>query len=128
MPGVETVLVALVLLQVKHLVADFMLQTPKMIQEKGRYGRPGGLLHAAIHVIGSAAVVIWLAPGAGTIVLVLVAEFLVHYHIDWCKEMVNRQLDMSPTQARFWMAIGADQMLHQFTYIGMLAWIMAVLA
>ena len=37
------------LLLVKHFVCDFVVQTPYQIMNKGRYGHPGGLLHAGIH-------------------------------------------------------------------------------
>lgn len=126
-PNIISVLVALALLQVKHLVADFLLQTPSMIREKGRYGRPLGLLHSVIHIIGSAPVLLWLTSGewTGTVGLVLAAEFVIHYHIDWFKETLNRRLGMAPSQARFWYVTGADQMLHQLTYIGMVGWVVA---
>lgn len=126
-PNVISVLIALALLQFKHLVADFLLQTPTMIRDKGHYGRPAGLLHSAIHIIGSAPILLWLMAGEriGTLGLVLAAEFVIHYHIDWSKEQLNHHLDMSPADARFWYTMGADQMLHQLTYIGMLGWIVA---
>lgn len=126
-PNIASVLVALALLQFKHLLADYLLQTPTMIREKGRYGRPAGLLHSAIHIIGSAPVLLWLTSGdrVATVGLVLAAEFVLHYHIDWFKETLNRRLGMTPAQARFWYATGADQMLHQLTYIGMVGWIVA---
>lgn len=119
-----SVLAALALFQVKHWIADFLLQTPAMIRDKGHYGRPLGVLHSVIHIIGSAPVLFWLTSGekVGSVVAVLAAEFVIHYHIDWSKEKLNHRVGMSPDHARFWYAIGADQMLHQLTYIGMVGW------
>lgn len=123
MSAVVLVLVALLLFQVKHLLADFVLQTAKMVEEKGHYGCAGGLYHAGIHILASAPLVLWLAPHVATVAVVLVAEFVIHYHIDWCKEQIGRRLALSPGDKAFWFAIGVDQLLHQLTYIGMVWWL-----
>ena len=119
----QAALVALVLFQVKHLVADFMLQGPRMTADKGYYGRAGGLWHAAVHVAGTMPILLWLGPAPGTLAAILAAEFVVHYHIDWIKAAHARQRDVSPEDRVFWIMLGADQMLHQVTYIGILWWI-----
>jgi hypothetical protein len=43
-------LAATVVLMSKHAVADFYLQTPYQYLNKGKYGHPGGIIHAGIHV------------------------------------------------------------------------------
>lgn len=126
--SVGNVFIALAVLQFKHLLADFVLQTPAMVEAKGHYGRSGGLLHAAIHVVGSTPVLVWFSSDGLAISLILVAEFLIHYHVDWCKEKLNQRLGMSPTRGWFWFATGVDQMLHQLTYLGMLGWIAPISA
>jgi hypothetical protein len=40
-------LVVLAMLQVKHVVCDHPLQSRYQLQNKGTYGHPGGILHAA---------------------------------------------------------------------------------
>jgi hypothetical protein len=40
-------LAAVAVLMVKHAVADFYLQTPYQFLNKGKYGHPGGFIHAA---------------------------------------------------------------------------------
>ncbi len=117
-----TLLAALLLFQLKHLVADFALQTPAMIRAKGQYGRPGGLLHAAIHVLASAPILVWIGIGIPLLLGLLAAEFVLHYHIDWGKERLARAVPLRPDRWLFWFVLGADQALHQLTYIGML-WI-----
>ena len=52
----------------------------------------------------------------------LVAEFVVHYHIDWVKEQVVRRYDIREG-ARFWNAIGVDQLLHNLTYLAILIYV-----
>ena len=121
----STVLLALALFQIKHLVADFWLQTPWMVGDKSRYGQPGGLLHAAIHAVATAPILIWLAPGAATVVTLLAAEFLVHYHIDWLKASHAKRAGLTSDRWLFWATLGADQALHQVTYIAILWWLAA---
>lgn len=126
MPALAThILLAFLLFQIKHLLADFVLQTEKMVDEKGYYGRRGGLQHAAIHVVASAPIVIWLSPGVAALATVLVAEFVVHYHIDLCKEKIGWRLRLEHADRGFWVAMGIDQFLHQCTYIGMIWWLVS---
>ena len=109
--------VVLVLLQSKHFLADYVLQTPFMFQNKGRYGHPGGVLHAGFHA-GLTAVVLLLAGVAGNVLIwVVLAEFLVHYHVDWAKEKYHKNNNLSPELPRYWNLHGLDQWLHQLTYV-----------
>ncbi|MGE0499555.1 MAG: DUF3307 domain-containing protein [Rhizobiaceae bacterium] len=116
--GISAVLVALLL--VKHYVCDFLLQTPIQIRSKGIYGHPGGLLHAAIHVAGTALVAFPFMT-AGMLAIALLAEFVIHYHLDWGKERVGRLL-AKPSGPGYWSLFGGDQLLHQLTYVGMAVW------
>ena len=108
----------LVLLFTKHFLIDFPLQTPYQFQNKGKYGHAGGLLHSGLH--GSATFVIFsfLTPYA---VIFGIADFLVHYHIDWAKVKLNNHLQLTPENPRFWTLLGLDQYLHAMTYIAMVA-------
>lgn len=88
------------LLLVKHVLVDGPLQTTWMVKTKGRYGHPGGLVHAGLHALGSVAVVLgWAAATGHSLLLGLVAclaEGLAHYHIDWAK----MRLERAPAMAR----------------------------
>ena len=44
-----TTWLVLVLLFVKHFLADFCWQSDRMIRDKGHFGRLGGLQHAGLH-------------------------------------------------------------------------------
>jgi hypothetical protein len=121
----QTVLAALALFQLKHLVADFFLQSPRMVADKGRYGRPGGLAHAGIHALATLPVLSWLAVGPRMLLMILLAEFLVHYHIDWAKARHAARSRLTSDRWLFWATLGGDQALHQLTYLGILWWIMA---
>lgn len=107
----------LLLLFIKHLVVDFFLQSNDMVQNKGKYGQPIGILHSLLHGVGTFGVfLIWAdwhtAAWIGAI------DMILHYHIDWAK----MQLKYPITDQRFWWALGTDQFLHQLTYLGLTFW------
>src|SRR5690606_23372356 len=111
-------LVLAALLLAKHFVCDFVLQSPYQLRNKGRYGHPGGLLHAGIHALGSAAILAFFPLGWTTLLLVAAAEFVIHYHIDWSKERIVAGI-RDRNGAAFWAIFGFDQLLHHLTYIAM---------
>lgn len=117
--AVTTVLVLLALLTVKHMFADYFLQTPAMLRARDEYLHAGRAQHCAVHVAGSALVLFGFGVNAGLVVLVLVAEFVLHYHIDFGKGVWSERAGHTPAQAGYWRAFGVDQTLHQLTYIGM---------
>jgi Protein of unknown function (DUF3307) len=108
----DTDLARFVAFIVKHFFCDFPLQRPYQFRNKGNYGHPGGILHAAIHGIGTLAVCalvampLWLAA----------LDTLIHYHVDWAKTQVNDRLALKPNNDNFWNLLGFDQMLHYLTY------------
>ena len=115
----KTILILLVLLQVKHLVIDWILQPPYMWKNKGTYGHAGGVTHAAFNALGTGACFLLLT---NQIAIIVVVDFLVHYHIDWAKMNINSKLKWGPTtHEEFWWLLGLDQYLHALTYIGMVA-------
>lgn len=122
----STILFALLTLQLKHYICDYVLQTPYQFNNKGLYGHPGGLIHAGIHVIGSIPALLILSVPIGLLIAVLVGEYVVHYHVDWGKEQIGRWLDVKDTQHIYWVIFGGDQFAHQLTYLVMVAIAVAV--
>lgn len=112
------ILLALGYLQLKHLAADFFLQTPWQFRNKGTYGHPGGLVHAGIHAALTLPVLA-IVPASGLALagLVVAGEFVIHYHTDWAKENVNRTMGWGTDKAGFWQTFGFDQFVHQATYL-----------
>lgn len=106
----------LLLLFSKHFLIDFPLQTPYQYLNKGKYGHPGGLLHSGLHGLGTFLVLAFFTPLA---YLFAIADFLIHYHIDWAKVKINTHYGWKPTDDQFWTLLGLDQYLHAMTYIGM---------
>ncbi|MEM6938805.1 MAG: DUF3307 domain-containing protein [Pseudomonadota bacterium] len=122
-PALETLLILLVLLQVKHLFADYFLQTPRMLMNRGIYFHIGRIQHAGLHAAFS--IIVFLGVGAplGFVLVLCALEWLVHYHIDWIKGWYSEKAQDGPADAAYWRAFGTDQFMHQMTYVVMiLAW------
>lgn len=115
----------LALLLFKHFLCDFVFQTQWQIRQKGQYGKPGGLVHSGIHVVGTALALLPAMLPVATVAAVMAAEFVVHYHIDWSKEKLVRRFDWRDG-ARFWNAIGLDQLAHGLTYLSIGAYLFAL--
>jgi hypothetical protein len=116
---VATVLLIMSLLILKHFVCDFWLQFSYMIDEKGTYGAEGGRHHALMHTAGTFLVLAVTIPSIEAAVAIGFLDGFIHYHIDWAKMKLSQHL--TPADNEFWWFIGADQMLHYLTYIGIIA-------
>ncbi len=118
---VGTLLLLFCLLQIKHMFADFYLQTPRMLSGRGQYWHLGRAQHAGVHVIGSVLVFAVIGAPALFILAAVALEWLVHFHIDYWKGRHCDRKELDPYTAAFWRATGADQAMHQLTYVAM-AW------
>ncbi|MGY6697367.1 MAG: DUF3307 domain-containing protein [Roseinatronobacter sp.] len=121
------ILLAMALFQLKHYLADFHWQSPWMLANKGSYGHPGGMAHAGMHGALSLPVLVFAAPGLpALIVILMLAEIVAHYHIDWIKARSVDAQGLGATDQRFWRFVGLDQAAHQVTYLAILASIVAL--
>lgn len=112
----------LFLLITKHFIVDFPLQNRFQYANKGKYGHSGGLLHAALHGIGTYLCFMISYPEVAYLFAII--DAVVHYHIDWTKMNLNRKLGLGPTtHEQFWWLLGADQYLHMLTYIAFIRFI-----
>lgn len=115
----EFMLLVIVGLLLKHFVADYLLQFGWMLAEKGNFSRPGGYVHAAIHSAGSA-IVLWLASVSVLVLLgLIVAEFFIHYLLDYMKSRFSDGVSNVERPHLFWALNGLDQLMHHLTYVGM---------
>lgn len=117
----ESALLIFFILQVKHFLADFVLQTPRMIHEKGIYGASHGIYHSLVHAAGTLLAFVWLHPIIGLATAFF--DFLFHYHIDWFKTKINDHYKLTVKDSAFWAGFGVDQLAHQLTYILLIWWI-----
>ncbi|HTJ56444.1 MAG TPA: DUF3307 domain-containing protein [Devosiaceae bacterium] len=113
------VLLLLTGFEIKHFIADYLLQTGWMIAGKGRLDAPGGYAHAGVHAVASAVVLAIARVPLPALLGIVVAEFVVHYAFDFAKVYYGQGVDPETRAKRFWALHGLDQLFHQLTYIGM---------
>jgi len=115
----ETLLIMFAL-QVKHYVADFVIQTYAQTVRKGIYRDPVGISHSMDHISSSLialfAVSFFIKISLPVALVLCFLEGIIHYHIDWAKVHFGTK-DL--TKPLFWNQFGMDQLAHQLTYLGM---------
>lgn len=105
---------------IKHLSADFILQSNWMARGKNRM--EGWLVplaaHAGLHGLGTLAIALtvkpelwWLGP----------IDALIHGGVDRGKAFVSQRWNFPTTDVRFWWIIGFDQFAHHITDLGLVA-------
>jgi hypothetical protein len=119
-PLLQTTLTLLVLLQVKHMFADFFMQTPRMLSARSVYLHVGRAQHAAIHAAFSSLVFLVIGAPIVFVILLCLFEGVVHFHIDYAKGRYSEKAGHGPDQSGYWRAFGVDQTLHQLTYVAMI--------
>lgn len=121
-PAANEALVALAALcavfAVKHLAADFLLQTNGMARGKER---PTGWLlplsaHVACHAALTLLILLAVAPRLWWLSLV---DVVVHLGVDRGKTLVAHRGAWRSDQPQFWWLLGFDQCLHQLTNVGL---------
>ena len=126
--SIDAVMLVLFLLGTKHMVVDGPLQShfPYLYEHKGEFLHPGGLMHAGLHGVGTL-IVLALFPGfLGLAVVMGLADFLIHYIVDWSKMRLNAINGWNPTKPHFWTAILVDQYAHYLTYLGIAGYVAKV--
>lgn len=110
----------LIWMQIKHFVADYLLQPPWMLRGKGSFFQVGGYVHAGIHAVGTLPVLLATGVELWLCLVLFCGEFVIHYMIDYIKATLSSG---AKTSARtFWAMHGADQLMHQLTYAAII-WI-----
>lgn len=103
-------------LELKHYIADYFLQPGWMLAGKGDFRQPGGYAHAAAHAGLTALVLLLAGTPLGWLAGLVVAEFAVHYLLDYAKIHYSRGVHVDTQPRRFWSLHGLDQITHQLTY------------
>lgn len=104
----------------KHLLIDFLLQTPYQYLNKGTYGHLGGLIHAFLHGAVTWGVMAYVMGPSHLLATTIIAliEAVVHYHIDWAKVNITKRHGWTcDKHEQYWKLLGLDQYLHSVTYI-----------
>lgn len=119
--AVAMILVSMLIFQIKHFLCDFALQSSNQIRNKGVYLHPAGLTHAGLHALGSVPAILVLTRAPMPVILLPLLEFVFHYHTDWAKVRLDSHLRLNDTNTLYWVIFGGDQLIHQMTYIAMIA-------
>ncbi len=98
--------------ELKHFIADYLLQTGWMIGGKGSLMQPGGYVHAGLHAVLSAVVLLVARIPLPAVALLVVGEFVVHYALDYAKVHYGRGIDPDEDAGRYWAYHGLDQLFH----------------
>jgi hypothetical protein len=117
MSGIVLLLCCLTLLQVKHYICDFVLQTAYLYRNKGIYGHPAGFVHAGLHAIGSVPAILLATKSGLLLAAIPAAELAIHYHVDWLKIYLDKHYRLDIRRGAYWMIFGADQLIHQLSYV-----------
>jgi hypothetical protein len=110
---ISLLLFLLVLLSIKHFLADYLWQTDYMLRKvhPTEWQLPL-LLHSGVHGLLTALI---MMPPLGPVGLVLgLVDFAIHFVVDYWKAQKVTTVVLSRP---FWLAFGIDQMLHHLTYI-----------
>jgi len=100
---------------IKHFIVDFVLQTQEEIEHKGTYLDWRGVKHSVKHGIGTLLILWGIGASFELSWMYGGLDLLIHYHIDWAKQNITRNL--TANNRSFWIWLGFDQTLHYLTYI-----------
>jgi hypothetical protein len=106
----------LVVFQIKHLIADFFLQTEWMFVGKEQPSKWLAPLaaHAGTHAALTVIIVLLFNPVLWWLGAV---DLIVHAAIDRGKALTGRSLGSKEGQRVWWQIFGTDQMLHHLTHL-----------
>ena len=115
----------LILFELKHFVADFLLQTKYML---GKF-KPGWdfILPLSTHCAVNAIFTYIILVGIGKTNLwpLVIFDFISHFLIDRMKSSPKWLGKYRPEQSKFWWVLGLDQALHHIVYITIVLAIMS---
>ncbi|HEY5129423.1 MAG TPA: DUF3307 domain-containing protein [Bradyrhizobium sp.] len=108
----------MLLLTVKHIIADFLLQNAWMAHGKDQktgWALPL-LVHCLIHLAVATALILIVAPRFWFVALI---DFAIHITVDRAKGLCVSGFGVTPEHQWFWWLIGIDQALHHLTGFGL---------
>ena len=115
--SVLTLLLLYIAFRIKHYICDFGLQTNWIAANKGLPSQDGNkalLFHILPHAVGTTLIALAFTPSLWWLGIV---DFLVHWLIDKGKAMLTLAMKWKTTDRWFWLTLGFDQELHNFTHL-----------
>ena len=110
----------MLVLTVKHVIADFVLQTSWMAigkDQKTGWALPL-LAHCLVHLAVATVLILIIAPRFWFVAII---DFVIHITVDRAKGYCAATFDMTLEHQHpwFWTLIGVDQALHHLTGFGL---------
>jgi len=110
----------MLVLTVKHVIADFVLQNSWMAigkDQKTGWALPL-LAHCLVHLAVAMALILMIAPRFWFVAII---DFLIHITVDRAKGLCASTLGVTLEAGHpwFWTLIGVDQALHHLTGFGL---------
>lgn len=110
----ELIFPLLAAFQLKHVLADFFLQSEYMLKKGAQKNWISPLLsHALIHMLGTILICSFVNP---MMMLLGLADLAAHFTIDRIKAVHSRDQSPATNPKLFWRAFGVDQMAHHLTH------------
>jgi hypothetical protein len=116
-PLAFTLITFAVLLNLKHFICEYVLQTAAISASKIRYGSINSFIHIIHHAFGTLVVGLILDFDLDLTLGLVVLEAILHYHIDWVHMKFGAQ---SYKDKNYWQWLGAEQFAHHQTFIVMI--------
>ncbi len=108
----------LVVFEIKHFVADYMLQTTYMLG-KGKKGNEWILplsAHCGVHALHTLVIVFIYTGSIYKALAATVFDFVTHFIMDRVKASPDMLGRFNPSQAEFWQSLGLDQGVHHIIH------------
>ena len=111
----NTVIILLIIFQIKHFLADYPLQNTYMLGKfKDGWGWVLPLVaHCGVHAWVTLGIVFFVNPSLWWLSLV---DFSLHFTMDRIKAWKLLLGRFKPEQPYFWWSLGFDQMFHHITH------------
>jgi len=134
----NTIFILLVLFQLKHFFADFLLLNEYMLRKfkDGREFILPLMAHCGVHAVFTFGIALMFTSAIGFSIVLSFFDFAVHFTMDRLKagkrylgrfkpltgqEYTNATSLQKKHNKFFWWSIGFDQMVHHLTYYAIIA-------
>jgi len=100
-------------LMIKHFIVDIGIQSHIPSSPKHNYF--SGHLHYFHHGVGAFLATMFVVP-IQYAMLIGVIDYIAHWHIDWAKHHLNREIKAKVRSERWWWTMVLDQVIHTIFY------------
>ncbi len=109
-----------------HFIADFVLQSNWMAQNKSKSNRPL-LCHVFVYFVTFLILLTLCVPSSrySDLYFFVYINAAIHFFVDWATSRINAYLWAKGDVHNFFVGVGFDQLIHATTLISTAYWIFA---